>query len=140
MSDTLMPNPMTKMPPGPNGPPPIQPGGNVEKNLSIFNPKDFVLMVKTMANDPKATVRDLLGRLGIDADGPVTQITDFLTKSKENATPLGQMQNIAAGKAPDTELSPGGQPPTMPGRKPMVSPPGAPTAGGIEGLLGKLGR
>lgn len=99
-------------------------------------------MVKTMANDPKATVRDLLGRLGIDADGPVTQITDFLNKSKENATPLGQMKNIAAGApGPDmAQLSPGGQPETMPGRKPMVSPPGAPTAGGIEGLLGKLGR
>lgn len=113
-------------------------GGGVEKNLSIFNPKDFVIMVKTMANDPKATVRDLLSRLGIEADGPVSQITEFISKGMENATPLGQMKNISAG-AGGTELSPGGQPPVMPGRKPMVQPPAAPTAGGMDGLLNKLG-
>lgn len=113
-------------------------GGGVEKNLSIFNPKDFVIMVKTMANDPQATVRDLLSRLGIEADGPVSQITEFISKGMENATPLGQMKNISAG-AGGTELSPGGQPPAMPGRKPMVQPPGAPTAGGMDGLLNRLG-
>lgn len=133
------------MPPqgAPQGGPPMggppQPGGGmggIEKNLSIFNPKDFILMVKTMANDPKATVRDLLQRLGIDADGPVAQITDWLSKSMENATPLGQIKNMAGGGVPSTAPQ---SEPQMPGRKPMVQPPPAPTAGGMQGLMGKLG-
>ena len=120
---------MMGKPPVPGAPAPV-PGGNpVEKNLSIFNPKDFVLMVKTMANDPKSTVRDLLTRLGIDADGPVTQITDWLNKNMENATPLGQIKNMAGG-GPMAESAPPQGEPQMPGRKPMVQPPGAPSAGG----------
>ena len=123
-------SPMGAKPPG---------GSPVEQNLSVFNPKDFVLMVKTMANDPKATVRDLLSRLGIDADGPVAQITDWINKSMENATPLGQIKNMAGG-GQMAQAAPPEAGPQIPGRKPMVQPPGAPTAGGIEGLLGKLGR
>ena len=146
MSDMMGPKPpmgqMSGGMPGPAQPPqgmPGQPsvGSNVEKNLSIFNPKDFVIMVKTMANDPAATVRDLLSRLGIDADGPVAQITDFIQKGMENATPLGQMKNMAGGAS--TQLSPGGQPPVMPGRKPMVQPPSAPGLAGMEGLVNRLG-
>lgn len=113
-------------------------GGNVERNLSIFNPKDFVLMIKTMANDPKATVRDLLARLGIDADGPVAQITQWLQKNMENATPLGQIKNMAGGGAVASPAAPQAEP-QMPGRKPMVQPPGAPTAGGIQGLMNRIG-
>lgn len=141
MSDTMMPNPMGKAPMGapvPPGPSPMggPMGSAVEKNLSIFNPKDFILMVKTMANDPKATVRDLLQRLGIDADGPVAQITEWLNKSMENATPLGQIKNMGGGGSiPSTAP----QEPQMPGRKPMVQPPPAPSAGGMSGLLSKLG-
>lgn len=149
MSDMQMPGGMGGMmggkpPMGGGMPPQGNPGmppqsGAVEKNLSIFNPKDFVIMVKTMANDPQATVRDLLSRLGIDADGPVAQITQFLQKGMENATPLGQMKNIALGAGPDTGLSPGGQPPVMPGRKPMVQPPSAPAPAGLSGLINRMG-
>ena len=139
-----MPNPMGKAPMGAPVPPgPQMPGAPmgsaVEKNLSIFNPKDFILMIKTMANDPQATVRDLLQRLGIDADGPVTQVTDFLMKSKENATPLGQIKNMAGGGQMPPGAPPQGEP-QMPGRKPMVQPPPAPTAGGMQGLISQLGR
>jgi hypothetical protein len=141
-------NQSPQMPPGgapsPGGMPPGGPGGmppggsGVEKNLSIFNPKDLIIMIKTMANDPQAKVRDLLSRLGIDADGPVAQITDWLQRSKENATPLGQIKNMGGGPPVGSGMPPAE--PQMPGRKPMVSPPGAPTAGGMEGLLGKIGR
>ena len=156
MSDQLMPQkpqggipPVAGATPGgmpravPGGMPGVAPGdamaGNVTKNLSIFDPKDFVILIKTMANDPRATVRDLLAKFGIDADGPVAQITQFLNKSMENATPLGQMKNIAAGARPNTALTPGGQPPVMPGRKPMVAPPRQPSPAGMEGLLNRLG-
>ena len=111
---------------------------NNQLYLSIFNPKDLIIMIKTMANDPQAKVRDLLSRLGIDADGPVAQITDWLQRSKENATPLGQIKNMGGGPPVGSGMPPAE--PQMPGRKPMVSPPGAPTAGGMEGLLGKIGR
>ena len=139
-----MSDPMMQTPPMPQQPtmgaPQQQPGmgSNVEKNLSVFNPKDMILMLKTMANDPQATVRDFLSRIGIDADGPVAQITQWIQKGMENATPLGQMKNMGGGPPAGSGMPPAE--PEMPGRKPMVQPPGAPTAGGMEGLLGKLGR
>ena len=145
MSDSMMPNPMGKapmgapVPPGPGQMPGAPMGSAVEKNLSIFNPKDFILMIKTMANDPQATVKDLLAKMGIDSDGPVAQITEWLQKSMENATPLGQIKNMGGG-GPLAGAVPQQGEPQMPGRKPMVQPPQAPTAGGMEGLIGKLGR
>lgn len=127
-------------PGGPGGAPGGMPGGGVEKNMSIFNPKDFAILFTQIKNNPEMPVREFFAKMGLDVDGPVAQITQFLERSVENASPLGAMKNISAGQSgPGAELSPGGQPPVMPGRKPMVQPPGAPTAGGVEGLLNKLG-
>lgn len=143
MSD-MMPKPqqppMGELPQSPMGQSPMrQPPSAVEKNMSIFNPKDFAILFTQMRNNPKMSVRDFLMKLGIDVEGPVAQLTEWFTKSVENVSPLGAMKNISADAGGAAALSPGGQPPTMPGRKPMVQPPGKPTAGGLEGLLNKMG-
>lgn len=131
--------PMGQPPQGPMGQPPMGGPSAVEKNMSIFNPKDFAILFTQIRNNPEMPVRDFLMKLGIDVDGPVAQITEWLTKSVENVSPLGAMKNISAAAGGDAALGPGGQPPTMPGRKPMVQPPGRPAPAGMEGLLNKLG-
>uniref|UniRef100_A0A6M3LN38 Uncharacterized protein n=1 Tax=viral metagenome TaxID=1070528 RepID=A0A6M3LN38_9ZZZZ len=131
---------MMKMPPS-GMPPQGQPmsGGRgpspVEKNLSVFNPTDAALMGASGKMSPDMSVRDFLSQQGIDVDGPVTQLVELAKKQVGNANPMTKMRNISA----DASLKPGGQPPTMPGVKPMVAPPGQPAPAGMEGLLSKLG-
>lgn len=116
----------------PNVPPRKSPVGD---NLSVLNPEDAKLQMASGQVRPDMTVREFFESKGIDVDGPITQLTDFFNKQKQNADPLAKMRNIAA----DTALQKGGQPPMMPGVKPMVAPPGQPAPAGMEGLLGKLG-
>jgi hypothetical protein len=105
------------------------------KNLSVLNPKDANLMGVSGQFSPDMTVRDFLGQMGIDVDGPASQLVEMAKKQAQNANPLNKMRNMAA----DTSLKPGGQPQTMPGVKPMVAPPGQPSPAGMEGLLSKMG-
>jgi hypothetical protein len=118
-----------QMPQGGAGPSPV------EKNLSMLNPGDAAMMAGSGKFTPDMTVRDYFKQLGIDVDGPVTQLVQLAQKQTQNANPINKMRNIAA----DTALQKGGQPPTMPGVKPMVAPPGQPSPSGMEGLLSKLG-
>lgn len=135
MSDIQGMPPKSGMPPqgmpmsGGRGPSPV------EKNLSVFNPTDAALMSSSGKFNPTMTVRDFLTQQGIDVEGPVTQLIEMAKKQMENANPMNKMRNISA----DASLNPGGQPPTMPGVKPMVAPPGQPAPAGMEGLLNKLG-
>lgn len=136
-----MSDPMGAMPPKSGMPPQGLPmsGGRgpspVEKNLSVFNPTDAALMGVSGKMTPNMSVRDFLAQQGIDVDGPVTQLVELAKRQMANADPLTKMRNIAA----DSSLKQGGQPPTMPGVKPMVAPPGQPAPAGMEGLLNKLG-
>jgi hypothetical protein len=130
-------DPMMKM--GAGGPPQgMPPGGGsspVMKNMSALNPTDAAMMGSSGQFTPDMTVADYFQKLGIDVNGPVTQLVDFAKKQQENANPINKMRNIAA----DTALQKGGQPPTMPGVKPMVAPPGQPSPSGLQGLMSKLG-
>ena len=111
------------------------PGGGMMRNMSALNPNDAAVMGASGQFTPDMTVRDYLTKMGVDVDGPVTQLVDMAKKQMANANPLNKMRSMAA----DTSLKPGGQPQTMPGVKPMVQPPGAPAPAGIEGLLSRLG-
>ena len=132
---------MSDMPMPQGMPPQGQPMGGgrqpspVMSNLSALNPTDAKLIGQNSGITPNMTVRDFLSQQGIDVDGPVTQLADLAKKQMANANPMNKMRNIAA----DSSLKPGGQPPTMPGVKPMVAPPGQPAPAGMEGLLSKLG-
>ena len=97
------------MPPG--GPPP---GRNVIKEQqSLLNPTDLAVMKQEM--NPNMTVRDFLTQMGIDVDGPVTQLEQFAQKQVQNATAMGKMKNMA-------QAPPVGGPAPAPG--PTGPPPG----------------
>jgi hypothetical protein len=124
-----------QMQPQPNPASNAQAPSPVLKNLSMANPTDSILMKASGMVTPKTTVREFFEMQGVDVDGPVTQLTALAKKQFENANPINKMKNIAA----DTALQKGGQPPTQPGVKPMVAPPGQPAPSGMEGLMNKLG-
>lgn len=125
---------MSNAMPMPQGMPPGG-GSPVEKNLSVLNPADAQLQFASGQITPDMTIRDFFSKQGIDVDGPVSQLTDFISKQQQNANPVNKMRNIAA----DTALQKGGGPQTMPGVKPMVAPPGQPSPAGMEGLMNRLG-
>jgi hypothetical protein len=125
-------DPMMKM--GAGGPPPGGPSP-VMKNMSALNPVDAATMASSGNFTPDMTVRDYFQKMGIDVDGPVTQLVEFAKKQSQNANPMNKMRNIAA----DTALQKGGTPQPMTGPKPMVAPPGQPAPSGLSGLMQKLG-
>ena len=134
MSDPMMTRGMGQGGQPPGGQPPGM-GGGVMRNLSPMNPADLSLMAASGNFGPDTTIREAFSKVGIDVDGPMTQLADYVQKMKQNANPLNKVRNIAA----DTALQRGGQPPTQPGVKPMVASPGQPAPSGMEGLLNRLG-
>jgi hypothetical protein len=118
----------------PNSPPGSM-GSAVDKNLSMLNQGDVALQMASGQITPDMTIRDFFKGKGIDVDGPLSQLMDFMGKQKENANPINKMRNIAA----DTALQRGGGPQTQPGVKPMVAPPVQPAPAGMEGLMNRLG-
>jgi len=130
---------MSDMMQSPPGMPQQRPGGGmpspVMKNLSPMNPADLSLMAASGNFLPNTTIREAFSKVGIDVDGPLSQLTDYMQKMKQNANPIDKVRNIAA----DTALQRGGQPQQMPGVKPMVTPPGQPAPAGMEGLINRLG-
>lgn len=113
---------------------PAMPAG-VFQNLSPMNPSDAKLMAASGQLSPDMTVRDYLGKMGVDVDGPVTQLLDMGKRMQENADPMMKMKNIAASAS----SKPGGMS-MMGGGKPPAAPMGQPGPAGLEGLVKKLGR
>lgn len=105
------------------GGPPM--GDPIAQNQSMFNPADLAGMKQTGDVTPQMTVRDFLQKMGIDVDGPVTQLQEFAQKQVQGGKALGKMQNIA--------LAPGQGAPRVP---PQGGPPtGPPERPGMRGLL-----
>jgi hypothetical protein len=87
----------------------------LRKNASIMNPMDLAMMKGEGQFSPDMTVVDVLQKLGIDPNGPASQLVEFGRKQVENGDMVGKMQNMA-------QDSQGAEP--------------APTPG-LEGLLGQ---
>jgi hypothetical protein len=103
--------------------PMMDPGARFEGAKSMLNPTDVSTMKQSGELSQNMTVRDYLGKFGIDVDGPVTQLVEAFKKQSQTASMPGKMGAIAGG--------PGmGQPqkPFPQGRPPMVS-------GGLDALL-----
>lgn len=90
---------------------------------SMLNPGDLAAMKQEGGMRPGMTVRDFLGKVGIDVDGPVEQLTKFGQSQVQNASGLGRMRNIAGMTG-----QPGGMPRPGAGAPPPEQP-------GMEGLL-----
>jgi hypothetical protein len=120
----------SRMPSPPPPKPPMGGGDPIGQNQSLMNPADLAAMKQTGDVTPNMTVRDLLQKMGIDVDGPVSQLQEFAKKQVQGATGLGKMNSIAG--------MPGGQgaPPPTPGPGPGGPPPGGPSPpGGMASLL-----
>ena len=98
------------------------PLAQMKSQESIFNPADAAMKVNRGDIRPDMTVAQLLGSMGIDVNGPATQLTEFMKGQVQNKSIMGKMGM-------------GGQP----GRKPMAPPPTAPgEEPGIAGLMGNI--
>lgn len=100
----------------------------LRQNRSMFNPTDMSMMKQEGEITPDMTIRDYFSKLGVDVDGPVTQLIEMGKQQMQKANPLNKMQAIAGGPKMG---QPQGQPPPMP----QGGPPEAP---GMSGLLKKF--
>ncbi len=93
-------------------PPQAPPGGGnpmdaVKQNMSIFNPVDATAMRESGEITPQTTIREFFASKGIDVDGPVTQLVQFVQDQAQKAQPINKMKAIAG-------QGQGGQPPAPP--------------------------
>jgi len=86
----------------------------MRKNASIMNPMDLAMMKNDGMDPNNMTVNDLLQKVGIDPNGPASQLVEFSRKQVENGDMMGKMQNIAKD--------------SQGGEEPLPTP-------GLEGLL-----
>jgi hypothetical protein len=93
----------------------------IRQNMSGFNPVDLAAMKQSGTFTPDMKVKDVLLKIGIDPEGPATQLVEFAKKQTQNADPLAKMKNIAA-TAPQGQAQ--GQPPAE-----------EPLPAGLDGLM-----
>jgi len=99
----------------------------VMQNKSIFNPVDSSMMAQGGEITPDMTVREYFAKLGVDVEGPISQLVDMAKDQMQKGNPINKMKSIAGG--PTSGMKPGmGQPPQMPQGR-------VPEAPGMEGLL-----
>lgn len=114
---------------------PPKPGIAPPPDQSMFNPAGAGLMAMRGDLAGSQTVRDVLGKMGIDVDGPATQLVDLFKSQMQKRTLTGRM---------GMEVAPPQTGPALPlqGQRPMGPPPQAPglESGGMEGLMRNLRR
>lgn len=94
--------------------------------MSVFNPTDQAMLKQSGTITPDMKVRDYFGMLGIDVDGPVTQLVEAFKGQMKKANPIEKMRSISGG--------PGmGQPPMPEGGGVPPAP-----AGDLKSLLGTV--
>lgn len=113
------------------GMPGEDPVANMEKNRSLLNPADATMAMQEGKIRPDMTVREFLQQnMGIDVDGPVTQLIEASQKQLQNRTAIGKAANMAGQ---------GGPPQRGPGRPAFVQPgQGGPPPGGLDAMMGQL--
>lgn len=108
-------------------------GQRVGENMSVLNPTDRAMMKQSGAVTPETPIREYFGMLGIDVDGPMSQLAGAMKDQMAKADPVQKMQRLAGG-------GPGmGQPAPMPqgGGMPQGAPQGKP-GGDLKSLLGRM--
>jgi hypothetical protein len=94
----------------------------IKNNMSMLNPVDAAAMkgpIQQNLND--MSLGQFIESLGMDLEGPATQLVDFGKKQAENGSMAGKMENIGGG---------------VPGSGSPVPPPVPPVQGGtMEDLI-----
>lgn len=126
MSDPMMRPPMGgQLPMG--GAPGGAPGGNpVKDNMSMLNPTDLAVMKGTGQVQEDMPLGEYLTSLGLDLNGPVTQLAEFAQKQVKNSSAMGKMKN----------MQPQGGPTPQAPQAPPQGQPGPPP--GMDSLLGGM--
>jgi hypothetical protein len=77
-------------------------GETLDENLSVLNPQDAFVMAEKGMLRKDMTIRELFSGLGVDVEGPVTQLSEMVTRETEKANPLNKMKAAAgAGQMAD---------------------------------------
>jgi hypothetical protein len=96
MSDPLRQGPSPASP-GPSPMGPQGPGQNPMRAAESFlNPADLAMKSQRGEMRPDMSVREFLSGMGVDVDGPVSQLADKLRGQVKNATTPGKMETMAS--------------------------------------------
>lgn len=95
---------------------------------SVFNPTDSAMNAAEGQGSQNMSVIEVLNKVGIDPQGPATQLRDFFMSQMKNADPLNKMRALAGG---------GQARPPMQGQGASMRPQ-APPQGGIGNQFDKL--
>lgn len=147
----MIPKGMPPMPGGGGAPPPPRPMGGgappsgmggppmgtedaLRSKRSIFSGPDMA-MAKQSGELDNMSLRDFFSQAGVDVDGPVTQLLQFVTDQMKNADPLEKMKGIAGSTPPMDPLEGGGMPPGGP--PPRGGQPGGMGGDPLDRLMGQ---
>lgn len=104
-------------------------------NRTALNPTDMAFMQKSGQMGADMTFGEFWENgFGIKWDTPLQEAQQIMKKNVSNASPMGKMQNMAQPEGAPQGGPQGARPPMPQGRKPMVQ------SGGLEGLVGQMGR
>lgn len=85
----------------------------MEQKRSMLNPADALAQAQTPGKRvrPGMSIREFLSTRGIDVDGPVEQLKQFVKGQFNNASQIGKVLNQPPGQPPATPQTPPQQPP-----------------------------
>ena len=111
----------------------------LKANRSVFNPVDASMMAQEGEISPDMSIREYFAKLGVDVEGPLSQLIDMAKDQMAKGDPLNKMKSIAGGpKPPPTGQPPMGQPPMGGMGQPPQAPPGRrPMGPGLGGLINR---
>jgi hypothetical protein len=94
----------------------------IKNNMSMFNNVDAAALKGPMQQNMDMPLGQFIESLGMDLEGPATQLVEFGKKQAENGSMAGKMKNIGGG---------------VPGSGSPVPPPAppAPQGGTMEDLI-----
>lgn len=67
----------------------------IDENLSMMSPQDAFVMAEKGMLRADMSVRDLFSQLGVDVDGPVSQLSEMVQRESEKANPINKMRAMA---------------------------------------------
>jgi hypothetical protein len=118
----------------------------MEQMRSPMNPADLAAMKQSGKISRNLSIREYFANLGVDVDGPATQLVEMAKRQMQNADPRNKMKALANSNPPADpvrqQMAGRGAPPPgkgapRPPRQPQPQGGGAPPqGGGLRELLG----